>query len=257
MCGSTPAHGRARGTCVVGNRNRYPNCVVGTLWQLGARLNVRWRLRAWWRARRHLGGDFKHGEISARAADLTTRWREQWPGRPPLAPGKPTALEAYDERWVRFHSLPESKQWADTHDERLEILYRHSTALRELVEQYGCTELIVIVQDYNTNDLFGGWTKKHLPGSWPWTSWRDPEDDEGDPFAYYYWVAPMKSIGELNELFLLVAENTGNAMITDCQMKWLYIPYDGGADVYLPSSTERDEFRDRHPEWRPQVGPGS
>ena len=158
---------------------------------------------------------------------------------------------------MRFHSLPESKQWADTHDERLEIVYRHSTALRELVEQYGCAELIVIVQDYDTNDLFGGWTKKYLPGSWPWTSWRDPEDDEGDPFAYYYWVAPMKSIGALNELFLLVAENTGKAMITDCQMKWLYIPYDGGADVYLPSSTERDEFRDRHPEWRPKVGPGS
>ena len=40
-------------------------------------------------------------------------------------------------------------------------------------------------------------------------------------------------------------------------MTWLYIPYDGGADVYLPSSTERDEFRDRHPEWRPTIGPGS
>lgn len=70
----------------------------------------------------------------------------------------------------------------------------------------------------------------------------------------YYWVAPMTSIGELDELLLLVAEGTGKAMVTDSQMTWLYVPYDGGADVYLPSSTERDEFRDRHPERRPTMG---
>ena len=254
--GANPSNGRACRRCVVGDGSRYPDRVVGTLWQLGARFNVRWRVRAWWRARRGLGGDFKRSEISARAADLTTRWRERWPGRPPLAPGEPSSLEDYDARWVRFHSLPESKQWPDTQDERFEILSRHSIALTETVEQYGCAELTVIVQDYNTNDLFGGWTKKHLPGSWPWTSWRDPGDDEDDPFVYY-WVAPMTSIGELDELLLLAAEGTGNAMVTDSQMTWLYIPYDGGADVYLPSSTERDEFRDRHPEWRPTIGPGS
>jgi hypothetical protein len=166
------------------------------------------------------------------------------------------ALKRYDDRWVRFHSLSESKQWPDTDEERFEIIQRHLIALRELVELYECAELVVILEDWNTNDLFGGWTKKYVPGCWPWTFWRDPGDDADDPFAYY-WVAPTTSVDELNDLLLLVAEQTGNAMITDQEMKWLYIPYDGGADVYLPSSNARDDFRDRHPDWRPKLGPGS
>jgi hypothetical protein len=165
-------------------------------------------------------------------------------------------LEANDDRWVRFHSLPESKQSPEDGDERFELLHRHFTALRELVEEFGHADLIVIMQDWDANDMFGGWTKTHVPGSWPWASWRDPEDEDGTPFTFY-WVAPMTSIDDLGDLFLLVASDIGNATITDHELNWLYIPYSGGADVVLPSTLARDEIRDRHPDWRPTVGPGS
>jgi hypothetical protein len=202
-----------------------------------------------------LGGDFKQGEISARAADLTARWHAHWPTQPPLLPGARTDFKATNDRWVRFHSLPESKQWPDTEEERFELLHRHFTAMRELMTQYASENLVVIMEDWNTNDLFGGWTKKYVPGSWPWVDWRDPGDDDRDPLSYY-WVAPMTSIDELSDLLLLVASETGNATITDQNLAWLYSPYAGGADVILPSTNERNEFRDRHPDWRPKFGPG-
>ncbi|CAM5706649.1 hypothetical protein SALBM217S_04925 [Streptomyces griseoloalbus] len=33
------------------------------------------------------------------------------------------------------------------------------------------------------------------------------------------------------------------------QMRRLYHPYDGGADVFLTSPEERDRMRDRHADW--------
>jgi hypothetical protein len=39
--------------------------------------------------------------------------------------------------------------------------------------------------------------------------------------------------------FLIVAETTGR----------VYAPYDGGADLFLGSETERDAFRQRYQAW--------
>jgi hypothetical protein len=217
---------------------------------------VWWRLRGWWRGMLGLGGDFTHGEISARASDLTTRWHASWPAQPPLLPGVSWDPSAHDDRWVRFHSLPDSKQWPESSDERFELLHRHFTALRDLVEEFGDGELIVILKDWDASDMFGGWTKTHVPGSWPWVSWRDPDDDDDTPYTYY-WIAPLASINDLGDLLLLVADEIGKAMITDHRMSWLYIPYPGGADVFLPSTLARDELRDRHPDWRPKTGRGA
>jgi hypothetical protein len=42
---------------------------------------------------------------------LSAHWERHWPGSPTEA----DLLKArYTDRWVRFHSLPESKRYADT-----------------------------------------------------------------------------------------------------------------------------------------------
>ncbi|MFF3934327.1 hypothetical protein ACFYZP_40240 [Streptomyces hirsutus] len=35
-------------------------------------------------------------------------------------------------------------------------------------------------------------------------------------------------------------------LVTDTQMRRIHHPYDGGADVFLTTSEERDRTRDRH-----------
>jgi hypothetical protein len=40
-----------------------------------------------------------------------------------------------------------------------------------------------------------------------------------------------------------------NVMITDVTLRWLYHPYDGGMDVILPTTAERNSLRRRHSEW--------
>ncbi|MFE5485933.1 hypothetical protein [Streptomyces sp. NPDC056527] len=38
-------------------------------------------------------------------------------------------------------------------------------------------------------------------------------------------------------------------LITDTQMRRIYHPYDGSADVFLTTPGERDRMRDRHADW--------
>jgi hypothetical protein len=56
--------------------------------------------------------------------------------------------------------------------------------------------------------------------------------------------------GVLDQLLRAVADNDlGNVIVGPSDLRWLYHPYDGGADVIAASSIERDALRDRHPTW--------
>lgn len=53
--------------------------------------------------------------------DLLRLWEQRWPDCPPLAH---ELKSSYEDRWVRFHSLPESKRYAETEDEYEVLLGR-------------------------------------------------------------------------------------------------------------------------------------
>ncbi|WP_200926706.1 DUF3885 domain-containing protein [Sphaerimonospora mesophila] len=62
----------------------------------------------------------------SRRPDLSALWRERWPLCPPLAY---ELKNAYHDRWVRFHSLPDSKRYADDEAEYAILLHRYNTVL--------------------------------------------------------------------------------------------------------------------------------
>nr|WP_241826933.1 hypothetical protein [Streptomyces graminilatus] len=44
-------------------------------------------------------------------------------------------------------------------------------------------------------------------------------------------------------------DKVGGILISDTGMRRVHHPYDGGADVFLTTSEERDRMRDRHADW--------
>src|SRR4051812_29175124 len=77
-----------------------------------ARYSVRDSIwRRWWRFRvailrlRGLRGDFEQGEVSARAAELTSRWMRRWPEFAPSPGGQTHVHSRYSGGYIRFHSL--------------------------------------------------------------------------------------------------------------------------------------------------------
>jgi hypothetical protein len=147
--------------------------------------------------------------------------------------------------------LPESKRYADTPEERREVLHRHKTVISELQGISGSAGVCVIGRDWDSGDLAGGWTKKHMPGSWPWRSHFDPNDFEiGEPVHLdYFWVSPYDTVGQLTDLLQLAADWQAEFIVTDEEMSWAYAPYDGGADIIAPTTADRDALKLTHKEW--------
>lgn len=54
---------------------------------------------------------------------------------------------------------------------------------------------------------------------------------------------------DMGALLLAAADDKGRFLIGASELEWLYCPYDGGADVLLPSAVERDALKERHADW--------
>jgi len=219
--------------------------------------NVRDFIRArWWRLRvavrrlRGIRGDFEQGEISARAAELTSKWMKRWPEFAPSPRGQTHLHAGYSRGYVRFHSLADHSQGRFTEAEMAEAMTRHEVALADLIELAGDPVVLVIAADWGKDDFFGAWSRTIFPGSWPWLRWRDPGDEEDDPFTYF-WVTPINSLASLIGPLERVVEEQGHVYITDAGMNWIYFPYDGGADVYSASIEIATTLRERHSDWLP------
>lgn len=167
------------------------------------------------------------------------------------------------DQWVRFHSLPESRRYADNDADYREILYRHHAVLRALIDRNpgvsDLGELVVLTSSYSGQ------------GDGPVPE-RDPGLIAAMPDARY-WCAALRAVDPrtpdeaavwthlfvnrvhvdspaLDELLRWVADgNTLDVIISDDRFNWLYAPYDGGGDVIAATPEQRDELRDEFSAW--------
>lgn len=193
--------------------------------------------------RKGLTGEFDVPEDSDRCRAMTEVWKHNWPDADPIGH---RLRDPYRERWVRFHSLPESKRYADSAEEYAEIVRRHRTVLAELPGDGAPEHLVVIAEDWGSQDLAAGSSKKHVPGAWPWQ--RVEADDLDLGFAYL-WVRTGLTDSQLDALLTAAADDQAHVILADPDLTWLFCPYDGGADVFLPDTPTRDAIRDRHTDW--------
>ncbi|WP_411722318.1 hypothetical protein [Mycetocola sp.] len=182
-------------------------------------------------------------------------WRTRWPDCRPI--GHELRSSAH-ETWVRFHSLPESKRYAESEVEYEELLTRHFTLLRELSSSAFTPpddlRLITVAwsespeQAERDSDLQSAFPEGHY--------WQSVAYDLSDPdypvWTHLYVGSTALDAEELRSLLMLVADDgTSDVVICPPGGDWLYHPYDGGGDVIAPDHTTRDILRDRHADWLP------
>ena len=105
----------------------------------------------------------------------------------------------------------------------------------------------VIAADWHWQDPAAGWSKHRLPGAWPWRSGL--ADDDPDTGRNYFWAASGLADKEMDSLLTAVADDECGVIFGAPNLAWLYCPYDGGADVLLPTAAERDTLKERHSDW--------
>lgn len=179
------------------------------------------------------------------AESLSEAWLSRWGG-------SPIAYELRDrhaDRWVRFHSLPASKRYAETEEEYGVLLDRHHTVLAELGTDDG---LFVIVGCFEDAEGHVSPDPRTPPGAVPWLR---VEPDDRSSFViplHLYAGTSAHDRAALDPLLRGVADDElGYVIITPRDLRWLYHPYDGGADIIAPTAHERGALKVRHHDWLP------
>ncbi|KXO99597.1 hypothetical protein [Tsukamurella pseudospumae] len=165
------------------------------------------------------------------------------------------------ERWVRLHSLPESKQYPDTEAEYAVMLTRYLAELDEL--RAGADDLWVVTSSYSSAARpvrRSAALVELLPRPRLWRSFtEDDEDEEYRIWTHHYLSVVRRDGPELPRLLRLVADEVvSGVMITVPAATWVHHPYDGGADLILPTTAERDRIAGMFTDWLPAQGfPGA
>ncbi|MCR9201155.1 MAG: hypothetical protein NXI04_21150 [Planctomycetaceae bacterium] len=188
-------------------------------------------------------------------------WHLHFPDCPPVAH---LLRDAYPTRWVRFHSLPASKRYADTDEERQTILDRHNQALSELATPHetlcllstGYSETQVPVRDplWSESDPTAEHWQSFIIEDSDTVDGESPVDESGHtqpPNFWHVFAAEYEWRPHVFDAVLrLVAEDiVRNVLIVSETGHWIYHPYDGGADLILQTTTQRDQLRARFRDW--------
>lgn len=128
-----------------------PASLASVLW--GPQDAVRRR----WRRLRGLTGEFDEPEDSDRSRALTAAWARSWPDADPIGH---QVRAAYPDRWIRFHTLPGSKRYAEPVGEYAEIARRQRVVLAELLGERTAEDLVIIAADWDATDLAPGQSKR-------------------------------------------------------------------------------------------------
>lgn len=183
-------------------------------------------------------------------AGLTEAWERRWPGALPISWMLKLDLS---ETWVRFHSLPGSKRYADSDDEYEVLLARHHQVLSEL-HGGSARDLLVIHTRADADGAFSASKDFRLEARTTplWQTFLDRDDSAGDPVRWYSFVDRIAPTREaLDPLLRRIADDEDRAILTNDRLDWLYAPYDGGADVIVETVGRCDQLRTLYLDWLP------
>jgi hypothetical protein len=182
---------------------------------------------------------------------MLTNWDQWFPSCEPVAH---LLRDAFPDRWVRFHSLPDSKRYPETEAEYAIVLERHNRVLGELA---GTGERVVLMTTGYSDMPEAIRTKPEVlawdPHAKPWRCVPLHRHDGGFAEPTYWHVFVSERFwrpGLFDALVRKIADNVlANVMMVAVDGKWLLHPYDGGMDAILESSAARDEPKEHFRLW--------
>jgi hypothetical protein len=151
--------------------------------------------------------------------------------------------DRFADRWVRFHSLPESKRHAETEVEMAVVLERHNRVIGRLAA--GEKTLTLLSTGYSNSALPGATdlgNDNPVRGAQLWRSvaMHQLSEDWEEPTYWHVFSSAVQPRSEtLDCVFRLTAEDRASNVMLLSTRGWLYHPYDGGADVIAPTQDER------------------
>jgi hypothetical protein len=178
-------------------------------------------------------------------------WRRFYPAADPVGW---MMRNACAKHYARFHSLPLSKQYADTDAERQIILYRQNTLLGEVLGEgrpFWLTE--------TSCELRPEEYEVHPRMAWPKYKFEPALrflEEEGDPEFERTWITSASrqtwKAGAFDDLLWAIADEKAYHILWMAPSTGaVFAPYDGGVDLFLPTSDLVKELKIKHHDWLP------
>jgi hypothetical protein len=178
--------------------------------------------------------------------DFFEHWRRNY-GEAPLVGHVLRAR--FPRRWLRIHSLPGSKRYAETEAEHREILRRQHRVLDDLIGQGGRCELVF--GDYDDEERLPEAVRAALRSLGPAPLGVLSAEESGLEVdvplrkASISWRHPA-----LDVILLAVADDVlETPLLVSTERRCVVAPYDGGVDLIVESEELRDELKARYASW--------
>jgi hypothetical protein len=181
---------------------------------------------------------------------MLAKWDEYFPECDPIGH---LMRDRFRSRWVRFHSLPESKRYPEDEQEMLTVLERHNVILGELL---GGEQEVVLLTAVHSESPYAASRYAELvsldPNAKPWRV--VPERYAEVAQVWGHWHVSVSEWtwqpGTFDPFVRLVAmHEIANVMMVHPECRWALHPYDGGMDVILESNAARQRLKSAHREW--------
>lgn len=157
----------------------------------------------------------------------------------------------FDQRWFRIHTLPDSKRYADNAYENDEIIRRHNQILEDLFDSK--ENLILVSCSYS---------EKSEPTKNPslkaiglqenfWRTVNLNELENSEVYFLHLFVDKKRwKVGVLDAMLRLIAnDEVDGSMAISIERRFVYHPYDGGADLILKDVDTRDYYKAKYNSW--------
>lgn len=156
----------------------------------------------------------------------------------------------FNERWVRFHTLPNGKRYACTSQEYEEIRHRQQQLLNATTNG----QVYVVLTEGSWEPKTKGLSEPLLqlfPNAEYWRSkLYEPEHN-----LYWHLYAEQVNLTsiELETVLNLVADDEiRNVMLIAPETETLIHPYDGGIDIIASNQSHVNLLKNRFPDWLSQ-----
>jgi hypothetical protein len=155
------------------------------------------------------------------------------------------------DRWIRFHSLPHGKRYAESAEELEVVLQRADELLAVLCNPGSDVLLITGLHEENNGppDISDEQAMAHTDALYWCSLQEDPLDPHCPPL--HLWASWERYHNRaFDTLFSLTADwSLYGVLLVIPESQSVVHPYDGGTDVLLSSTEQRDQLQLRFAEW--------
>jgi hypothetical protein len=161
-------------------------------------------------------------------------WAENYPETKPI---NYLFKHIYKDNWLRIHSLPESKRYANTKEEWDILLHRQNSIIDDLILQDADIQVVINFIEVDSF-LFSMFNFTNIGGF---------VDDAAETVFQSFCFETTWETNGLNPMLIEIADDNLRAFIIgkDC----LICPYDGGIDLIFKDVQDKYLYKEKYKKW--------